>query len=585
MLTTEVQSTMNSVAALIATVDDSKAQRICWVIAGMLERSLSENARLESRLAEVEADNKGLRAKNIALRTSVDQLKEQVSYLNRQLYGKKSEANPDKKAPTAPPLTPAELAKVAEARELQKQARALIREANAVVAKQKAQASKLVHELVRRRVPEGLVCFCCAGGVKDRGMAHTAHEIDIVPATLIDRTFLLHRGSCDCGAVDFVMPDPDRGLEQTTASPQLIAKCAVDKFLYHMPIHRQEAYFKQRGCDLSRSTINGWVLRGALVCEPLWKALCQANRLEPIKLCDETPICVVKDHESKDRFLWCIVTMLAVTFDVTTERNIKIAAQILGSIGEATLTDGHGCYSKKSIAGAHANCLGHARRKFFDSVVAFPTESMAVLGVIRDIFMVERLADELGLDPAGRLELRKTKSAPLLVDLQALISTMNPPPKSSLGKAINYLTKRWAKLTHFLADGRIPLTTNEVERRFRDAKLGFKNFLFAQSEVGVDAVAIYYTLIATARLYGHDPNDYLADVMVKITNGLPNKRLHELFPWNWQPPPKVEQELPPMSREEHVPIERILNMRSLAGKVRAAAPSSPESAIKNAAAK
>ena len=143
-------------------------------------------------------------------------------------------------------------------------------------------------------------------------MAHTATEIDCIPITFIHRTYLLHRGGCGCGAVSFVMPGPERGLEKTTASPRMIADCAVDKFLWHFPVHRQEAYFKQKGLDLSRSTINGWILRGALVYEPLWRAMCAANRAEPIKLCDETPVCVVKGMESKDRFLWCVLSTLAV---------------------------------------------------------------------------------------------------------------------------------------------------------------------------------------------------------------------------------------------------------------------------------
>ena len=35
------------------------------------------------------------------------------------------------------------------------------------------------------------------------------------------------------------------------------------------------------------------------------------------------------------------------TFDLTETRNQRVAAEILGSIGDATMTDGHGCYSKK----------------------------------------------------------------------------------------------------------------------------------------------------------------------------------------------------------------------------------------------
>ncbi len=191
---------------------------------------------------------------------------------------------------------------------------------------------------------------------------------------------------------------------------------------------------------------------------------------------------------------------------------------------------------------------------------------------MRDLFLVEREAAERGLSPEERLVLRKAKSLPLMNELRTLIESMNPPPRSSLGRAITYLKKRWLPLTRFLADGRIPLSNNEVETRFRDVKLGFKNFLFAQSELGAEAAAIYYSLIATARLYGHDPNDYLADAMTKITNGFPQKRLGDLLPWNWKAPPKLDSGLPPMTRDEELPVERILELKSLSGKVRRADP-------------
>jgi transposase len=417
-----------------------------------------------------------------------------------------------------------------------------------------------------------MICASCQGEVKDLGMTHTASELDVVPACFIRREYLLHRGECGCAAVSFVMPGPERGLEKTTASPALIAECAVDKFLYHFPVHRQEAWLKEHGVDLSRSTVNGWLLRGAIALEPLWKAACAANRAEAVKQCDETPVTVVMNGESKDRFLWCVLTEKAVSFDLTEERNQAVARDILGKTGEATMTDGHGAYSKKSVPGAHANCMAHSRRKYFDALVSFPKEAFAFLTVIHAIFMVEREADEAGLDADGRLALRKSKSIVLVNELATLLQSFNPPPRSSLGKAIKYMTKRWAALTLFLTDGRIPLSNNAVESRFRDAKLGFKNFLFAQSELGADAVAIYYTLIASARLAGHDPVAYLADCLRRINAGHAASRLEELLPWNWAAPetPGNLDESPPMSREELVSVERVVAMRRLAGKVRLA---------------
>jgi transposase len=579
---------MQSVAELIATVTDLQARKVCYLIADMLRHALEENERLRAQVEALTAEVKELRAENAVL-------KEHNAWLRRQLYGDRAEGLPpppsgapaggDEPAIELPP--PVDEAKLAEAKELAKKARAMMRAAHA---KEKKPATavkgRIMSELVRRRVPVGLICSACQGEVKDCGMAHTASELDVIPATFIRREYLLHRGECGCGSVSFVMPGPERGLEKTTASPSLIAECAVDKFLYHFPVHRQAAWLKEHGVDLAKSTVNGWLMRGAPGLEPLWKAIVSENQAEPVKQCDETLVTVVTGGESKERFLWCVLTGKAVSFDLTEKRNQEVARDILGDTGEATLTDGHSVYSKKTVPGKHAQCLAHGRRKFFDSLVSFPTEAFTLLTVIHALFMVEREADEAGIDADGRLALRKKKSVVLVNELAILLQSFNPPPRSAFGRAIKYMTKRWIGMTRFLEDGRIPLSNNAVESRFRDAKLGFKNFLFAQSEIGADAVAIYYTMIASARLCGHDPVAYIADCLRKITAGHSASRLCELLPWNWTPPDDGDNdELPQMSREEQIPAERVIAMRRLARKVHVAAspPDAPAEIVQNTA--
>ncbi len=42
------------------------------------------------------------------------------------------------------------------------------------------------------------------------------------------------------------------------------------------------------------------------------------------------------------------------------------------------------------------------------------------------------------------------------------------------------------------------------------------------------------TIIETAKMNGIDPQAYLADIFTRIHDH-PNKQLHQLLPWNWQP--------------------------------------------------
>ena len=79
--------------------------------------------------------------------------------------------------------------------------------------------------------------------------------------------------------------------------------------------------------------------------------------------------------------------------------------------------------------------------------------------------------------------------------------------QSPLTEAINYMLNHWNGLTLFLADGRVELDTNTVERSMRPIALGRKNSLFAGSESGAESWAILASLLATAKLNGLDPQD------------------------------------------------------------------------------
>src|SRR3954471_20134828 len=68
-------------------------------------------------------------------------------------------------------------------------------------------------------------------------------------------------------------------------------------------------------------------------------------------------------------------------------------------------------------------------------------------------------------------------SAVTLTEKLSLVSQ-----KSRLAEAIRYALSRWAGLCLFLADGRVELDTNVVERSMRPLALTRKNALFAGSD-------------------------------------------------------------------------------------------------------
>jgi hypothetical protein len=111
------------------------------------------------------------------------------------------------------------------------------------------------------------------------------------------------------------------------------------------------------------------------------------------------------------------------------------------------------------------------------------------------------------------------------------------PPRGGLAEAIRYALVRWPALCRFLDDGRIELDNNPVERAIRPVALGRKNHLFAGSDGGADRWAIVASLLATAKLNNIEPYAYLSNVLRRMADGHPVRRIDDLLPWNWAPNP------------------------------------------------
>ena len=58
-----------------------------------------------------------------------------------------------------------------------------------------------------------------------------------------------------------------------------------------------------------------------------------------------------------------------------------------------------------------------------------------------------------------------------------------------------------------------------------------KNALFAGNETGAENWAMLASLVATCKLAGVNPVDYLADTLRAILNGHPKSRIEDHMPW------------------------------------------------------
>jgi len=92
---------------------------------------------------------------------------------------------------------------------------------------------------------------------------------------------------------------------------------------------------------------------------------------------------------------------------------------------------------------------------------------------------------------------------------------------------------RWKYQLRYLEDGNIEIDNNLVENSIRPVAIGRKNYLFAGSETGAGWAAIFYTLLGSALRHGHNPLDYLTDVLHRLPNTKIND-LKQFFPDVWK---------------------------------------------------
>jgi transposase len=108
-------------------------------------------------------------------------------------------------------------------------------------------------------------------------------------------------------------------------------------------------------------------------------------------------------------------------------------------------------------------------------------------------------------------------------------------PKSTLGKACDYLLGQWAPLIAHLHHGESRLDNNLVENAIRPSCVGKKNWLFIGHPDAGQRSAILYSLIVSCQRHGKDPMAYMKDIITRLPRMTNRDDLRALTPRAWQP--------------------------------------------------
>lgn len=337
---------------------------------------------------------------------------------------------------------------------------------------------------------------------------------------------------------------PGRMMEKCMAGEGLLAQIVVDKYMDHLPMHRQLQRFQRAGVTIAQSTISDWMKNVLLMLVALYE-LHKKQVLSGTYLhADETTIKVL-DEMTKGKthlgYYWVYHNSneKIVLFDYNEGRSREGPQKILKDYKGYLQTDGYTVYDdfekREGIVLMH--CMAHARRKFFDALQNDKARAEHALSLFGQLYATERKIKDKALSDDALLELRQKEAVPVLKTLKEWMTEEYPKvlPKSPIGQAIAYCLPRWEKLSIYTTNAILNIDNNPVENVIRPVAIGRKNYLFAGSHEAAQRAAMIYSLFATCRLNNINPYEWLKNVLERI-HLYTTSNMAELLPQNWKKP-------------------------------------------------
>jgi len=161
---------------------------------------------------------------------------------------------------------------------------------------------------------------------------------------------------------------------------------------------------------------------------------------------------------------------------------------------------------------------------------------------IAQLYKIEAECKEM--TPDQRRNVREQRSRPILDGIFKRLEELktNTLPSEPFRKAIDYALNQRQALYRYLEDGRLKPDNNTSENAIRPLALGRKNWLFAGSDRGARATALFLGLIQSCKACKVNPWEYFDDMLRRIMSH-PVTRLRELLPDQWKPLSKDERGL------------------------------------------
>ena len=472
-----------------------------------------------------------LAEQNLKLMETIAQLKGEIDFLKRHLFGKKSERFIG---------IPGQLSLEGLNVELPENKISSIPKFEVKEKTKEKPVRKPLDESKFEVIVEEIHPECDLQEMKFIGIEESTHQV-LVDAKIVLKKIKRYKYQHTVTGEIIIADMPYRPFAKSAVSASIVSEVVVQKFVDGMPINRQVQSWKRLGVEFAYSTLSDMQRTGYDLIKPLFDAFKNDVLTTNYLQIDESPFKVLISEKKGATHLgyqWVYLDPVRNTlfYNYQQGRSSIPPTQILHAFKGIIQTDGYAGYNKVA---SFANidqlyCMAHARRYFERALDNDPERATYFLSEVRKIYDVERVIKEQKIISEQKIAYRKEYAVPILISLGCWLDEQmqKVAPKSTIGKAILYSKERWKGLSDYCNYDYTLIDNNPVERSILPMVIGRKNYLFSGSHESAERAACFYSFFITCRLHGVNPKAWIEDVFNKIDHLKPSQ-YHTLFPQNW----------------------------------------------------
>ena len=335
-------------------------------------------------------------------------------------------------------------------------------------------------------------------------------------------------------------------IEGSKFDASFMAHIVTEKFAYHMPLNRINEKLNCCKIKISPQTLCGLVInlghKVQILCDAMKKKLFEQR----VIFTDDTSVKLIVNGAGKTKTarVWGYIGGKPNAppyhlYEFSSDRCEIHPMTYLKNFNGLMHADAYSAYEKidnsENYEICWAACWAHARRKFENAQSGDQEFRIKILRLIRYLFLFERIA--LPGDAESRLKIRQ-EDEKKLVDkifemLKNKVKDNSLLPKSSLAEAIGYMLCREKNFRLYLDQPDARMDNNIAENGVRKLVIGRKNWLFVGSKRSGKAMANLLSLVQSCRAMKIDPQKYLEDIFKRLP-GHPYKNIAQLLPDIWK---------------------------------------------------